>query len=487
MQKNSKNKLKSVLGVLLISNSFSLTMSHAIYADPSSNSNGHAVVEDRSIVLDSDVNNNNTPVNKFRNNINNLPQTRNNTSNNVVKNTWSEQLAYTQQQNTQQNSQQDLWKDQLSANSNNLHSQNNQSKNQIDNQSQDLGVDSSSNQQLALVDNKLVETEMLNQENTRLDTKINAKTNTSTNNRLDSTSANTNTIVSYNEYSDYEVSAGSKLNTDSNFYATQDANMEPLVSFDDTESSSNPEAELQERQRILKELQSMSVTARLQRLENIMEMQKSIHLDNKVKALQEENQRLRGLLEAQSHKLEKSIAQQKLLYEDLDRRFNQVNTSSSVAVDDISTNTASSSNSLAAKQFNYHDEKLAQQDLYTKAYRNIKSRDYNKAIELFEQYLENYPKGLFAANANYWLGEIYMIQSNYEKALGSFDKVLSKYPSSTKSADALYKKALVHIYLKDFDKAKGLLTEVKQKHANSTAARLADRQLRSLENLSSDS
>lgn len=224
---------------------------------------------------------------------------------------------------------------------------------------------------------------------------------------------------------------------------------------------------------VLKELQNMPYSERIIRLENIVEGQKNLRLENKIRSLQDEIQALRGQLESERHKIEKAIAQQKLLYDDLDRRFSQVNPSSA-------------SNNSSGSYTSYQDNKHDQQNLYTLAYQSIRKRDYVKAIELFNKYLEEYPNGAFCANANYWLGEVYMLQSDYNKALESFDTVLNKYPKNPKAADALYKKGLVYIYQKDFAKAKDVLTKVKKQYKNTTSARLADKKLQSIENLNDD-
>lgn len=245
------------------------------------------------------------------------------------------------------------------------------------------------------------------------------------------------------------------------------------TSFNFSEDNLNTKPNEENRVQVLRELQNMSPNERLTRLENIIEIQKSQRYENKIKSLQDEVQELRGLLEAERHKIEKSLAQQRLLYEDLDRRFTQVKNSS---------NTTTSANN----NYNFQDKKVEQQDLYTEAYQRIKQRDYPKAIELFNKYLDTYPTGIFCANANYWLGEIYMLQSDYQKALAAFDVVLSKYPKSTKSADAMYKKALVYIYLKDYPKAKLTLIQVKQQYKNTTVARLADKKLQGIENFNNE-
>jgi tol-pal system protein YbgF len=238
------------------------------------------------------------------------------------------------------------------------------------------------------------------------------------------------------------------------------------------------------RQQVLKELESMPVNARLNRLENIIETQKNLNINEQIKVLQDEIQSLRGMLESERHKFEQTMAQQKSLYDDLERKFSKSNSMNTEVVNNRADDKTSTGNT--NKQYNYTDEKLTQQDLYTTAYTKIKSREYNKAIELFNKYIETYPKGVFAANSHYWLGEIYMIQSEYNKSLDAFDKVLKNYPTNSKSADALYKKGLIHIYLKQFDKAKTILAEVKTKYKNTTAARLADQQLQTIENINKE-
>ena len=242
-------------------------------------------------------------------------------------------------------------------------------------------------------------------------------------------------------------------------------------------SSNNPSLNFaeteQNRNQLNRELQNMPTAERLARLENIIEIQKNQHYETKIKNLQNEVEELRGLLEAERHKIEKSLAQQKLLYEDLDRRFSQVKNSSQSDVTSDAT-------------YGLQDKKIEQQDLYTQAYEFIKQRNYPKAIELFNKYLATYPAGIFCANSNYWLGEIYMLQSEYQKSIAAFDVVLSKYPKSSKSSDAMYKKALVYIYLKDYAKAKQILAEVKQQYKNTTVARLADKKLQSIENFNNE-
>lgn len=258
------------------------------------------------------------------------------------------------------------------------------------------------------------------------------------------------------------------LATENNTLITESTSFEIV---DDETSTARDDSNIEV---ILSELQSMPLGERLKRIENIVELHKKQNLEHKIKTLQEEVQSLRGVLESMQHSIDKSLAQQRLLFDDLDRRLSQLGS-------------GEQKSQFSPANYGFSSSKQEQQDLYTQAYQSIKQRDYDKAIELFNIYLKKYSKGVFCANSNYWLGEIYMIKSDYSKALEYFDIVLKDYSDNSKAADALYKKGIINIYLQDFANAKKILLEVKRQYKNTTVARLADQKLQSIENMNNES
>lgn len=62
-----------------------------------------------------------------------------------------------------------------------------------------------------------------------------------------------------------------------------------------------------------------------------------------------------------------------------------------------------------------------------------------EAIAAFRQFLQQYPGGRFAPNAEYWTGEALYSQGRYAEALEHFLTVSSRYPRHHKSADAMLK------------------------------------------------
>ncbi|PRB83864.1 tol-pal system protein YbgF [Pseudomonas sp. MYb185] len=204
--------------------------------------------------------------------------------------------------------------------------------------------------------------------------------------------------------------------------------------------------------------------------------------------MQQEVSMLRGLLEEQEHRLKKLEKDQLDRYQDLDRRLSMISTGSSAPT---SANGSASEHSLppitpapsgqradqAAEPADPAREKL----LYEAAFDQVKARDFEKAEMAFNAFLRRYPNSEYAGNAQYWLGEVYLVQADLESAGQAFAKVISQYAGHRKEADALYKLAEVERRMGNADKAAQLYQEVLSKHPDASAAQLARRELNALQ------
>ena len=81
------------------------------------------------------------------------------------------------------------------------------------------------------------------------------------------------------------------------------------------------------------------------------------------------------------------------------------------------------------------DERAA----YNVAFDALKGGKYDESARLFQGFLEQYPNGVYAPNALYWLGESYYTSGEYEKAARIFAESYKKYPKGPKVADSLLK------------------------------------------------
>lgn len=201
--------------------------------------------------------------------------------------------------------------------------------------------------------------------------------------------------------------------------------------------------------------------------------------------MQQEVSMLRGLFEEQEHRLKKLEQDQLDRYQDLDRRLTTISSGSSMPQGSNepvngarlpAVEPAAPASEQGAASADPAREKL----LYEAAFDQVKARDFDKAEMAFNAFLRRYPQSDYAGNAQYWLGEVYLVQGNLNSAGQAFAKVVSQYPDHRKESDALYKLAEVERRLGNTDKAAGLYQEVLRKHPNASAAQLARRELNNL-------
>lgn len=173
----------------------------------------------------------------------------------------------------------------------------------------------------------------------------------------------------------------------------------------------------------------------------------------RLQALQQEMLELRGLVEEQAYEINRLKQQRHDDYMDLDRR--------------ISGLTGGQAAPVSAGAVVAGDDGSA----YKAAYAHLRNRDLTAAIKGFTDYLNQYPKGQYAANSQYWLGEIYLVEGKPDQARQWFERVVSEFPADRKAPDAKYKLGTVLFQLGDKAKARQLLQQVADSKAD--AARLA--------------
>lgn len=120
---------------------------------------------------------------------------------------------------------------------------------------------------------------------------------------------------------------------------------------------------------------------------------------------------------------------------------------------------------------------------YQASYGAIKSGNYAKAISTLKKYLQDYPKGQYAARAHYWLGEIYYIQNETQNAIGQFKTIIQTFPHDKKVADAKLKIGFIYFDNSEMSQAKTYLQDVVKNYPGTSTARLASARLKQMKNL----
>lgn len=200
-----------------------------------------------------------------------------------------------------------------------------------------------------------------------------------------------------------------------------------------------------------------------------------------MQVLQQEVQELRGAVEELRHEVKRLRQQRTEDYMDLDRRIAKLSgtapasgapDSNGAANDEGASVPVLPGTATGTPSAGGGDEK----ERYQSSFGLARKGDYDGASKAFKSLLEDYPNGQYAPNANYWLGEIALVQGNVEEARQWFVALLDGYPNSSKVWDGRYKLGTVYHQLGDNAKAKELLQQVAASDAR--AASLAKQYLK---------
>jgi tol-pal system protein YbgF len=248
---------------------------------------------------------------------------------------------------------------------------------------------------------------------------------------------------------------------------------------------------------------------RLIRLEQQIKSQQQSGSGARVDTLQTEVQSLRGQVEELTHQLQQVQNQQRTLYSDLDKRLSKQltganNTPSPLKTDEDSvapkpTTAVTASKAVAQLAPAANSKKISstpikvkavasnnqpnvaeEQQIYQTAYDLIKAKKYNEAVTTLQKMLQKYPLGQFAANAHYWLGELYGLLNKNDQSAAEFAAVVKDYPDSSKVADAQLKLGLIYMGQFKYLQAKEAFKKVVLHYPGTASARLASEQLKQL-------
>lgn len=102
---------------------------------------------------------------------------------------------------------------------------------------------------------------------------------------------------------------------------------------------------------------------------------------------------------------------------------------------------------------------------------------YEKAIELLEQLVYQFPQSRLADNAYYWKGECQYSMNQYYAAKDTFEHIVSNYQKGNKFIAALLKAGYSYHALGDYQNARSYFLRIINTYPDSPAAQKAQRKL----------
>ncbi|RTR36545.1 tol-pal system protein YbgF [Shewanella canadensis] len=208
---------------------------------------------------------------------------------------------------------------------------------------------------------------------------------------------------------------------------------------------------------------------RIARLERILKakQQSEFQTQQRLDVLQQEVLDLRGLNEQQSYQIEQMLQRQRQLYDDI---ANLSAKPAQLPAATLPPGVNSSASSTLGETASYeHAVNLV-----------LKQRKYDEAIPAFSGFIKNYPNSTYAANANYWLGQLLYNKGEFVTAKKAFETVVNQFAESNKRGDSLVKLGMIAEKTGNISSAKVYYQKVVKEYANSAAARIAKQQLAAL-------
>ncbi|MGR9115657.1 MAG: tol-pal system protein YbgF [Gammaproteobacteria bacterium] len=208
----------------------------------------------------------------------------------------------------------------------------------------------------------------------------------------------------------------------------------------------------------------------------------------RMEQLQTELQQLRGTLEEQGYAITELKKRQNTIYSDLDQRLQALEGGSvpkeqppvaSQLDPEVSPQPQAQTPAAAPATLGAPE---TEKQRYQQAYETLKNGHYSQAITEFNRFLNDYPAGQYADNAQYWLGEAYKVNQEISSARDAFSKVVSNYPKSPKVQDALLKLGYIEFDQNNIAKAREYFKQITLNYPGTTAAHLASKKLQQMDN-----
>ena len=217
---------------------------------------------------------------------------------------------------------------------------------------------------------------------------------------------------------------------------------------------------------------------RLAVLESALATQGAGVLAAELEQLKAEVRELRGQIEQLAYQIKQQQQGRQQLYGDLDRRLQALESRPSPAAVPNPVNDPEVVLEAVPSDATADSAAEGQEQAdYLAAFEMLQQGRTNDAVGAFQRFLVTYPKGNYASNALYWLGEAHYVSKHYPQSLVVFQKLVEQHPDSPKLPGALLKIGYIHYETRNYVEARTVLEKVKGGYPGSNTAKLAAERL----------
>jgi tol-pal system protein YbgF len=117
------------------------------------------------------------------------------------------------------------------------------------------------------------------------------------------------------------------------------------------------------------------------------------------------------------------------------------------------------------------------QRLYDMAWADYAAGQWTLAIQGFQSFMRAFPKSELADDAQYLIGESYLLDNKFRDALDGYEQVIKNYPGGDKLPNAYYKRGVVLERLGQRDRARESYEHVVKNYPETPAGALAKQRL----------
>jgi len=132
-----------------------------------------------------------------------------------------------------------------------------------------------------------------------------------------------------------------------------------------------------------------------------------------------------------------------------------------------STNVTDSSISITEEEKNNLKNELSNltpEEQMQFALDQMMKKNYDKSKQIFEKFIDSFPENQLSGSAHFWLGKIFLFETNYRKAAIVFGEGVQKFPKSIKAAEMYYELAKSLKEMNKISEACKILTLLEENH-----------------------